>query len=279
MKIRKLASIAAALAAVSGLAACGGGSGAITVVTREEGSGTRSAFVELFGVHDADANDIIAATAEQTNSTSVMIESVKSGANTIGYISLGTLNSDVKALAIDGVAATTDNVKNGSYAIKRPFLIASKGELSPAARDFVSYINSADGQSVIETNGYISVGNAGAYSGSGSGKIVVAGSSSVSPLMEKLKEAYIAVNPGADIEIQTHDSSTGMNNTIDGICDIGMASRELKESEIEKGLSAERIAIDGIAVIVNNGNAVSGLTKDQVKEIFLGDITEWAEVK
>ena len=254
-------------------------SGDITVVSREDGSGTRGAFIELFGIEEKDEAgnkvDMTTQDADITNSTSVMMTSVAGNTNAIGYISLGSLNDTVKALAIDGAEASVENIKADTYKIARPFNIATKEGLSEVAQDFISFIMSADGQAVIEDNGYIAVAeNADAYQASGlSGKIVVAGSSSVTPVMEKLKEAYLALNPGVEIEVQQSDSSTGMNNAIDGICDIGMASRELKDSEIEAGLTSTVIAMDGIAVIVNNDNPISGLTSDQVKDIFTGAVT------
>lgn len=222
-------------------AAQGGGNTAITVISREEGSGTRGAFIELFGVEEKDAEgkkvDRTIASAEETNNTAVMMTSVSGDKNAIGYISLGSLNNTVKAVKIDGVEPTVANIKNGSYAIARPFIIATKGEVSGVARDFIDFIMSADGQNVIETKGYIRVDDTGAFTGGmAEGKAIVAGSSSVTPVMEALKEAYRAVNPGANIEIQQSDSSTGMNSAIDGICDIGMSSRELKDSELDKAL-------------------------------------------
>lgn len=259
-------------------------SGDITVVSREDGSGTRGAFIELFGIEEKDEAgnkvDMTTQDADITNSTSVMMTSVAGNTNAIGYISLGSLNDTVKALAIDGAEASVENIKADTYKIARPFNIATKEGLSEVAQDFISFIMSADGQAVIEDNGYIAVAeNADAYQASGlSGKIVVAGSSSVTPVMEKLKEAYLALNPGVEIEVQQSDSSTGMNNAIDGICDIGMASRELKDSEIEAGLTSTVIAMDGIAVIVNNDNPISGLTSDQVKDIFTGAVTTWDEI-
>ena len=259
-------------------------SGDITVVSREDGSGTRGAFIELFGIEEKDEAgnkvDMTTQDADITNSTSVMMTSVAGNTNAIGYISLGSLNDTVKALAIDGAEASVENIKVDTYKIARPFNIATKEGLSEVAQDFISFIMSADGQAVIEDNGYIAVAeNADAYQASGlSGKIVVAGSSSVTPVMEKLKEAYLALNPGVEIEVQQSDSSTGMNNAIDGICDIGMASRELKDSEIEAGLTSTVIAMDGIAVIVNNDNPISGLTSDQVKDIFTGAVTTWDEI-
>lgn len=255
----------------------------IGVITREEGSGTRGAFIELFGIEQKnDAGEKVDYTsdaAEVTNSTSVMMTTVAGDLYALGYISLGSLDSTVKAIQIDGADASVENIKSGSYKIARPFNIATKDGLSKEAQDFIDYIMSADGQAVIEENGYISVSDAPAYSGGmDSGKIVVSGSSSVTPVMEKLKEAYLKVNSGMTIEVQQSDSSTGMTNTIDGTCDIGMASRELKDSEIEKGLTATVIAMDGIAVIVNNDSPVNGLTSDEVKDIFMGNMVTWSEV-
>ncbi|NCB29993.1 MAG: phosphate ABC transporter substrate-binding protein, partial [Clostridia bacterium] len=227
-------------------------SGKINVVSREDGSGTRGAFIELFGVEEKDANgekvDNTVDTAEITNSTSVMMTTVAGDKTAIGYISLGSLNETVKAVQIDGVAPSVAAIKDGTYTISRPFNIAVKEGLSAAAQDFMSFIMSADGQAVVEGKGYIPVDNTGAYSASqASGKVVVAGSSSVTPVMEALKEAYQAVNANVQVEIQQSDSTTGMNSAKEGICDIGMASRELKDSELEAGLTPTVIAMDGIA--------------------------------
>ena len=255
----------------------------ISVNSREDGSGTRGAFIELFGVEEkvADGTKVDNTTVEAniTNSTSVMMTSVAGDPYAIGYISLGSLNDTVKAVKIDGAEATTDNVSNGTYKVARPFNIVTKDGLSDVAKDFVDYIMSAEGQDIIEQNGYIKIDqNAAAYAGSKpEGKIVVAGSSSVSPVMEKLKEAYLAVNTNADIEIQTSDSTTGVTSTQEGICDIGMASRDLKDTET--GVTATTIAQDGIAIIVNNENPVENLTSDQVKSIFTGETTVWADVQ
>lgn len=262
----------------------GGASGPITVVSREDGSGTRGAFIELFGVEEKnDAGEKVDNTtleAQITNSTSVMMTSVSGNKSAIGYISLGSLNDTVKALEIDGAAASVENIKSGSYKIARPFNIATKSSLSAAAEDFIAFIMSNEGQSVIEENGYIRVADdAAAYAASGaSGKITVAGSSSVAPVMEKLKEAYVALNPDVTVEMQQSDSSTGMTSTIEGVCDIGMASRALKDSETEAGLTPTVIAQDGIAVIVNNDSPVSALTSEQVKGIFTGAVTDWADI-
>jgi len=258
--------------------------GAISVYSREDGSGTRSAFIELFGIQQTDASgskvDMTVLSASITNSTSVMMTSVSSDANGIGYISLGSLNDTVKAVTIDGVEATTANVKNGTYKISRPFNVATKDGLSAVAQDFLDYIMSADGQKVIVDNGYVAIDdNAKPYTGSGmSGKVVVAGSSSVTPVMEKLAEAYQAINPNANIEVQQSDSTTGMNMALDGTCDIGMASRDLADSEISGGLKSTTIAMDGIAVIVSNKMGIDGLTSAQVKDIFTGAATNWEDV-
>ena len=254
----------------------------IAVISREEGSGTRGAFIELIGIEQKNAEgqkvDNTIEEATITNSTSVMMTSVAGNPYAIGYISLGSLNSTVKALKIDGAEATADNIKAGTYKVARPFNIVTKGDVSEVAQDFIGFIMSADGQAVIEKNGYISVDAAGDYaSKKSSGKVVVAGSSSVTPVMEKLKEAYAAVNPNATIEIQQSDSTTGVNSALDGICDIGMASRELKDSEIEKGAEPTVIAIDGIAVVINNENTLEGMTTAQVLAIYTGEATKWNE--
>ena len=256
----------------------------INVISREDGSGTRGAFIELFGIEQADENgtkiDYTTDEADITNSTSVMMTSVAGNPNAIGYISLGSLNETVKALTIDGVEASVENIKAGAYTVARPFNIATQAEVSEAAQAFIDFILSAEGQAVIEANGYIAVvDDAPAFAGSSvEGKVVVAGSSSVTPVMEKLKEAYEAVNPNAEIEVQQSDSSTGMNSAIEGVCDIGMASRAVKDSELEAGLVSTTIAMDGIAVIVSNDNAAAGLTTDQVRAIYMGEITDWSEV-
>ena len=256
----------------------------INVISREDGSGTRGAFIELFGIEqkDADGNKVDYTTdeADITNSTSVMMTSVAGNPNAIGYISLGSLNETVKALTIDGVEASVENIKAGAYTVARPFNIATQAEVSEAAQAFIDFILSAEGQAVIEESGYIAVvEDAPAFAGSAvEGKVVVAGSSSVTPVMEKLKEAYEAINPNANIEVQQSDSTTGMNNAIEGVCDIGMASRAVKDSEIEAGLTSITIAMDGIAVIVSNDNATDGLTTDQVRAIYMGEITDWSEI-
>ena len=253
----------------------------ISVVTREEGSGTRDAFTELTGVLVKDGSnktDNTTTSAVTINSTEAVITNVKDNEAAIGYISLGSLNDTVKALKIGGVEATADNVKSGDYAVSRPFNIAYKGELSEAAQDFVDYIMSSDGQKIVSDNGYVTVSENAAYSGKKpSGKISVAGSSSVSPVMEKLAEAYQKVNTNAKVEIQTSDSSAGMQSAMGGTCDIGMASRELKDEE-KSALKVETIAKDGIAVIVNNANTCDDLTLDQVKSIYTGETTVWSDI-
>ena len=253
----------------------------ITVVSREDGSGTRGAFVELFGIEEEVNGEKVDMTTEEaniTNSTSVMMSTVAQDEYAIGYISLGSLDESVKAVKVDGSEATAENIKNGSYKISRPFNIATKEDLSDAAQDFEDFILSTEGQKVVEDNKYIPLDDVSDYKSNGaSGKVVVAGSSSVSPVMEKLKEAYQAVNSDVEVEIQTSDSTTGMQNAIDGVCDIGMASRELKDSEKEAGLTPTVIAMDGIAVVVNNDNPTDELSSDQVKSIFTGDVLTWDE--
>lgn len=252
----------------------------ITVVSREDGSGTRGAFIELFGIEekgeDGSKTDHTTEEAVIANKTDVMLTSVAGDESAIGYVSLGSLSDSVKALKIDGVAPGVETIKDGSYVIARPFHIATKGEPGEAAADFISFMLSAEGQKIVEDNGYIAnVEGPEAYAGGAeSGKVVVAGSSSVSPVMEKLKEAYAVLNPGVEIEVQQNDSTTGMQSAIDGTCDIGMASRELKDTELAE-LTPTAIALDGIAVIVNNANPAEDMSITQVKDIFTGETTEW----
>ena len=267
------------------LTACGKKNDAkITVVSREDGSGTRGAFIELLGIEEKNADgkkvDRTINTAEITNSTSVMMTTVAGNENAIGYISLGSLNNTVKAVKVDGVEASAENVKNGSYKVSRPFNIVTNGAVTELADDFIKFILSEDGQAVVEKAGYISMGNTGKYESAGlSGKVTIAGSSSVTPVMEKLKEAYVAINPNVTVEVQQSDSTTGVTSAIEGACDIGMASRDLKDSEVEKGAQAQAIALDGIAIIVNKENKVDELSSEVIKKIYIGEITNWSEVK
>ena len=253
----------------------------ISVITREEGSGTRDAFTELTGVLVEDSGtktDNTINSAITINSTEAVITNVKGDDAAVGYISLGSLNDTVKALKVNSVEATAENVKSGEYEISRPFNIAYKGKLSDVAKDFVDYILSSDGQKVVTDNGYVSVAETDTYAGSKpSGKVTVAGSSSVSPVMEKLAEAYKEVNTNADVEIQTSDSSAGMQAAMEGTCDIGMASRDLKDEE-KSALTQTTIAKDGIAVIVNKNNTYEGLTMEQIKSIYTGEITVWSDI-
>lgn len=255
----------------------------INVISREDGSGTRGAFIEIFGIEKSNAEgkkiDYTTEEAAITNSTAVMLSSVAGDKYAIGYVSLGSLNNSVKALQIDGAEASVENINNGSYKISRPFNIAVKDNLSEVATDFVNYILSDEGQNVIAANKYIKVKTSGSFQTKApKGKVVVAGSSSVSPVMEKLIEAYKKINPNATLELQTSDSTTGVTNAINGTCDIGMASRSLKSSEKEKGVNEVTIAIDGIAVIVNQENPTVGLTKAQVESIFTGKVEKWNKI-
>lgn len=259
-------------------------SGAIAVVSREGGSGTRGAFIELMGIEEKDAegnkNDRTTDEALIANSTNVVMTQVAGNEGGIGYISLGSLDNTVKAVKVDGTEATVDNVIAGTYKVSRPFNIATKGDISEAAQDFINYIMSAEGQQIINDNKYIPVDTAAAAftSNNAEGTVVVGGSSSVSPVMEKLAEAYKAVNTNAKVEIQTTDSSSGMKASIDGTVDIGMASRELKDEE-KAELTPTVIAMDGIAVIVNNANPIEDISSEQIKQIYVGEITDWSEVK
>lgn len=281
----------AAVAATSLMTGCGNGGSSkkaednITAVSREDGSGTRGAFIELFGIEEKDEDgnkvDKTTSSVQITNSTSVMMTTVAENKAAIGYISLGSLNDTVKAVKIDGAEASVETVKDGSYKIVRPFNIITKDKLSEQAQDFENFIMSAEGQKIVEDNGYIKVDEkAEAFKSNGAkGKVVVGGSSSVTPVMEKLKEAYSKLNKDVKIEVQQSDSTTGVTNAIEGTCDIGMASRELADSEAKKGVKATVIAQDGIAVIVNKDSDVDELTSDQVKAIYTGETTKWADIK
>lgn len=273
---------AAMFAGCSGENSSSGASGAITVITREDGSGTRGAFIELTGVEKKDGegnrSDETTLSALTSKSTDAVLTQVKGDVNAIGYISLGSMNQNVKALKIEGVEATIDNIKADKYAIARPFNIATNGDVSDVTADFIKFIMSADGQKVIEENGYVAVSDsAEAYTAAGvSGTVKINGSSSVTPVMTKLKEAYEKINDKADIEIQQTDSSTGMKTVAEGSCDIGMASRELKDTESE--LNGTTIAKDGIAIIVNPNNALDDINVETIRKIYVGEITSWEDV-
>ena len=258
----------------------GAKSQAITVVSREEGSGTRGAFVELLGVVDENENDITVSSAQITNSTSVMLQKVAQTKSAIGYVSLGSLSTDVKAVQVDGADATAENVKSGDYKVSRPFNICYKEDkLSDIDKDFISFIMSKEGQQIVNDNGYIGVEATESYKASGKkGKITLAGSTSVAPLMDKLKDEYVKLNADASIEIQESGSSAGIQSAIEGATEIGMSSRELKDEEA-KELQVQKIALDGIAVIVNTENQVTNLTSDQIKKIYTGDLTDWTDVQ
>lgn len=286
MNFKKIISSILAVSAIATMSvgcAANASGGAINVVSREDGSGTRGAFIELFGIEEKDASgnkkDNTTKEAVIASKTDVMLTTIAGDKNSIGYVSLGSLNDSVKALEIDSTVASAENVKSGSYKISRPFNIATKGEATGLTKDFIDFILSADGQTIVAKS-YISISDtAPAYAGTKpSGKLVIVGSSSVAPIMEKLVEGYKAINPAAVIEMQSSDSTAGMTGTIDGICDIGMASRELKDSEKET-LTGTVIAIDGIAVIVNKDSTVTGMTSAQVKDIYTGVATSWGDIK
>lgn len=274
-----LALLSCAVLMAAAAVGCGSQNEKITVVSREDGSGTRSAFSELMGVVKDD-KDNTTDTAEVTNSTSVMLTTVAGNKAAIGYVSLGSLNDTVKAVKVDGVEATAENVKAGKYAVSRPFNIVTGKDLTPLAQDFISYILSTDGQAVVDEKGYISITQGEAYKASGqTGTLTIAGSTSVAPLMEVLADKYMALNSGVKIEIQQSGSSAGITSAIEGVCQIGMASRELKDSETAKGVTATKIAMDGIAVIVNKDNSCSELTSDQIRKIYTGETTQWSDLK
>ncbi len=284
-RLAKILTLSLAAVMVFSLASCGGSSSDtgdkdITVISREEGSGTRDAFTELTGILKDDVDRTVD-TAEISNSTSVVTQSVAGNDAAIGYISLGSLDDSVKAVKVDGAEASVDNVKSGDYKLQRPFNIVTKGEVAELPQDFINFIMSKDGQKIIEKEGYIAANeNAGEYKASGlTGTITLAGSTSVSPVMEVLADKYKELNSGVTIEIQQTGSGAGIQSTIEGVCDIGMASRALADDEASQGLTSQEIALDGIAVIVNTDNSVEDLTTDQIVKIFTGEITNWADVK
>ena len=284
-KLKKILTVCLSMMMVCAMfTACGGNEDSISVISREEGSGTRGAFVELFGIEqkDADGNkvDYTTETAEITNSTSVMMQTVAGNESAIGYISLGSLDDTIKALKVDGVEASIDNVKSGEYKVSRPFNIVVKEDLSDAAADFVNYIMSAEGQTIVEGEGYVSQGSEGPFKGGKvKGEVTVSGSSSVTPVMQKLAEEYQKVNGNVTIRVQQSDSTTGVTDAINGISDIGMASRAVSDEETAQGVTGKAIALDGIAVIVNLNSAVEEITSASVLGIYTGEITTWADVQ
>ena len=286
-RLAKVITLGLAAVMALGLAGCGNSGGSsdsgdngITVISREEGSGTRDAFTELTGVLQDDVDKTVD-TAEISNSTSVVLQSVTDNPKAIGYVSLGSLDDSVKALKIDGTEPSVDTVKSGDYKLQRPFNIVTKGKVKELPQDFIDYIMSADGQKIIEKEGYISEAKgAKAYKASGlKGTITLAGSTSVAPVMEVLADNYKKLNDGVEIEIQQTGSGAGIQSTIEGVCDIGMASRALEDEESKEGLESKQIALDGIAVIVNTDNSVDELTTDQIMKIFTGEITDWSDIK
>ena len=281
-KMKKILAVAlSAIMALGVLTGCGSSSDNISVISREDGSGTRSAFTELMGVMVDDV-DNTTASAEISQSTSVVLTTVAGNTNAIGYVSLGSLNDTVKAVKVDGVEATVDNIKAGSYAVSRPFEVVTNDKLTDLSKDFISYILSKQGQDIISEEGYITIDdNAAEYETKKemSGKIVLAGSTSVSPVMQVIADAYMAIYPDVTIEIQQTGSGAGITSTIEGACDIGMSSRALKDEELAEGISETTIAMDGIAVVVNNENTVEDLTSEQIRQIFTGEITSWADVQ
>lgn len=286
MKTRtsKLAAIFTSVAlAAAMLAGCGGSSDKITVISREDGSGTRGAFIELTGIEEKDSNgnktDNTKKDALICKSTDVVLTQVSGDKNAIGYISFGSLNDTVKALKVEGVEPSTATIESGDYKIVRPFNIAVKDGLSDAAQDFENYILSSEGQDIIEKAGYIKIdkGAAAYASNNASGKVVVSGSSSVTPVMEKLAEAYQKANTNVTVDVQQSDSSTGIKDAINGTSDIGMASRDISDDELSQGIKSVTIAQDAIAVIVNKDNAVDDITMDEIKAIYTGSKTTWSD--
>ena len=281
--MKKMLAILTAAILVLGMTATAFAASTITVISREAGSGTRSAFVELTGVEakDADGNKVDQTDEDAIvqNGTAQVMTTVQGDVNAIGYISLGSLNDTVKAVKVEGVEATAENVAEGTYGLSRPFNIAVLGEMNDTVKDFVAWMLGEEGQQLAADKGYVPGEPQEYVAAPVAGKIVVGGSSSVGPLMEKLAEAYQAINPQVEIEVQVSDSTTGMKSAIEGVYDIGMASRDLKDSEVEAGLTGITLCMDGIAVIVNNESAVEDLTVEQIRQIFTGEVTDWADVK
>ena len=284
--MKKLITLALTIVMVFSLAACGSNgedgdaASPISVISREDGSGTRSAFTELMGVMVDDV-DHTTVNAEISQSTSVVVTTVAGNENAIGYISMGAMSDEVKAVKVDGVEATADNVKAGGYAVSRPFAVATNDQLTELAADFIDYIMSAEGQAIIAEEGYITVNDAAEnyeIKNGLEGKIVLAGSTSVAPVMQVMADSYKALYEGVEIEIQQTGSSAGITSTIEKACDIGMSSRALKAEELAQGLTETTIAMDGIAVIVNNNNAVEDLTSQQIRQIFTGEVTDWSSL-
>ena len=258
--------------------ACSGTTDKITAVTREDGSGTRSAFSSVFGI-EKDGCDNITQYAEVTNSTAVMITSVAGYKNAIGYVSVGSMSDTVKAVSIDGIEPTVSNIKSGSYKAVRNFNIVTRGNVSALTEDFIRYIMSDEGQGIAEGLGYIAAVEGEEYKSAGlSGTITVAGSTSVSPVIESIAEKYTEINKNVSVEVQQTGSSAGIQSVSEGICDIGMSSRELSENELHVGLESAVIATDGIAVIVNIHNPVDDLSSSDINRIFSGEIKRWSEL-
>lgn len=299
MNFKKFASIMMMLILAIGLVACNNGeestdtsqengsefdnSAPITVVSREDGSGTRGAFTEITGIlAEENGEEIDKTTVEAMiqNSTNGVMTAVSGDPNGIGYISLGSVNDSIKVLNVEDVVANPEDVKDGSYKLARPFNVAwSEESIGEIGQDLLEFIHSDQGQKIVEEEGYISVGEMNPYEASNlEGNITVAGSTSVTPVMEKLTEAYIALNPNVQIDIQSTGSSAGMTSAMEGSANLGMASRELKDEELAV-LSSTEIAIDGIAVIVNNENPLENLTMEQIRQIFTGEIVEWSEIQ
>lgn len=256
----------------------------IDVVSREEGSGTRGAFVELLQIQKVNKKgkkvDAITQKAEITNSTSVVLSTISGNKNAIGYISLGSLNNDVKVLSVDGVMPSIQSIKDKKYPIARPFNIATKEKISPVTQDFINFILSQEGQAIIDSKGYIGLDSNEAFKSSlAEGKITISGSSSIAPVMEVLKESYLKINPRATIQVQQSDSTIGVTSVVQGISDIGMVSRDLKQSEKEKGVKEKVIAMDGIVLIVNHENPIVNLTQEQIKKIYTGEIKTWENLQ
>lgn len=253
----------------------------IHVITREDGSGTRTAFTEIAGVVDENDDDIITPTATVQNGTNAVMQGVAGDVYSIGYISLGSLNDSVKAVSVNGVAAEADLVASGEYEVARNFNVTYGGELSEVAQDFWDFMFSAQGQELAVDEGYVAAdASAPEYEAKGlSGDITIVGSTSVEPVIEAMSEAYRELNPDVSIDITAPGSGAGVTAAIDGTADIGMASRELSDEEQDQVTETAAIAVDGIAVIVHNDNPLEDLSLEDIAGIYLGDLTSWNGVQ
>ena len=253
----------------------------IHVITREDGSGTRGAFSEIANIVDENGDDAITQSATVQNGTSAVMQGVAGDVYAIGYISLGSLDNSVKAVNVNGIEATPENIMSGDYEVARNFNVAYGGELSEVAQDFWDFMFSAQAQELVAEEGYVSVDTeATEYEAKAlAGDITIVGSTSVQPIMERMAQAYREYNPDVVIDITAPGSGAGVTAAIDGTADIGMASRELSDEEQAQLSETAAIAVDGIAVILHLDNITEDLSLEDISGIYSGDITTWDAVQ